>query len=129
VAKAPRTVIDVRCTLKKMGQELAATHPGTPLWHLPLEAFIQWLRWRRQQGWRNNSLAKCLSHARGLLDYAWRMGQAERNVLDGFDLADDGRRRQWQPPTRVHWHWFPARLNARCFVASSNGGGDVPGSP
>ena len=29
---------------------------------------------------------------RGLLDYAWRAGRADRNVLDGFSLADDHRR-------------------------------------
>jgi integrase/recombinase XerD len=92
--KAPRTVVDVRCTLKQMGQALAATHPGTPLWQLPLEAYIHWLNRQRQKGRRASSLAKSLSHVRGLLDYAWRMGQADRNVLDGFDLADDGRRQR-----------------------------------
>ena len=35
------------------------------------------------------SLAKQLSHLRGLLEYAWRSGRSERNVLDGFNLQDD----------------------------------------
>ena len=90
--KAPRTVIDVRCTLKRLGEDLDSDFVGTPLWQLPLEAFIQWLGSQRAKGRRATALAKCLSHARGLLDYAWRIGRAERNVLDGFDLADDGRR-------------------------------------
>jgi site-specific recombinase XerD len=90
--KAPRTIIDVRCTLKRLGEDLAGDFPGTPLWQLPLEAFIQWLGRQRAKGRRPAALAKCLSHARGLLDYAWRIGHAQRNVLDGFDLADDGRR-------------------------------------
>jgi integrase/recombinase XerD len=93
--KAPRTIIDVRCTLKQMTKGLSATHPGTPLWQLPLEAYIKWLNHQRQKGRRTGALAKSLSHARGLLEYAWRIGHADRNVLDGFDLADDGRR---QPP-------------------------------
>jgi len=37
-------------------------------------------------------LAKYLSHVRGLLDYAWRSGRAERNVLDGFSLQHTIRR-------------------------------------
>ena len=90
--KAPRTVIDVRCTLKRLGEDLDGKYADTPLWQLPLEAFIQWLGTQRAKGRRAGALAKCLSHARGLLDYAWRIGRAERNVLDGFDLADDGRR-------------------------------------
>jgi integrase/recombinase XerD len=32
-----------------------------------------------------------LSHLRGLLDYAWRSGRADRNVLDGFSMQDSQR--------------------------------------
>jgi integrase/recombinase XerD len=35
-----------------------------------------------------------LSHVRGFLEYAWRAGRADRNVLDGFALADDHARRE-----------------------------------
>ena len=35
-------------------------------------------------------MAKELSHVRGLLDYAWRSGRSDRNVLDGFHLQDRG---------------------------------------
>lgn len=90
--KAPRTVIDVRCTLKRLSEELDEAYKGQALWELPLEAYIRWLGRQRAKGRQSSSLAKSLSHTRGLLDYAWRIGRAERNVLDGFDLADDGRR-------------------------------------
>ena len=39
-------------------------------------------------------LNKNLSHLRGFLDYAWRSGRADRNVLDHFQIKDDGQRRE-----------------------------------
>ncbi len=82
--KKPRTIIDVRCTLRRAISRLPT---GVPLWHLRLEEFLHWLEEERQQGGATETtLAKYLSHARGLLDYAWRSGRSERNVLDGFTL-------------------------------------------
>ena len=50
------------------------------------------------------SLAKYLSHVRGLLEYAWRSGRAERNVLDGFSFRTPRRARRhgrsrWRKPS------------------------------
>jgi site-specific recombinase XerD len=81
--KKPRTVIDVRCTLRRAVSRL---QPGAALWHLRLEDFLHWLEQERQDGCTETSLAKYLSHLRGLLDYAWRSGRSNRNVLDGFTL-------------------------------------------
>lgn len=81
--KAPRTVIDVRCTLRRAA---AAVRPGMDLWRVELQDFLHWLEAERRQGRSDNTLAKDLSHVRGLLEYAWRSGRAERNVLDGFSL-------------------------------------------
>jgi site-specific recombinase XerD len=88
----PRTVVDMRCTLKKIASDLSQRHPGTSLWKLPLEAYLHWLNEMREQGRSERVLAKDLSHLRGLLDYAWRSGRADRNVLDGFSLQDSQRR-------------------------------------
>jgi site-specific recombinase XerD len=82
--KAPRTIIDVRCTLRRA---LAGVRPGSPLWHVALEDYLHWLERERQNGSTESTLAKYLSHVRGLLEYAWRSGRTERNVLDGFSLA------------------------------------------
>jgi len=90
--KAPRTIVDVRCTLRRLVGDLAADHPDQSLWQLPLEAYIHWLGQQRQKQASGRSLAKCLSHARGLLNYVWRIGRSDRNVLDGFDLQDEARR-------------------------------------
>lgn len=87
-----RTLIDVRCTLKKVGGYLEQQRPGVPMWKLELDDYLQWLRWAREQGQAETALAKELSHVRGLLDYAWRSGRADRNVLDGFSLQDRLRR-------------------------------------
>lgn len=86
---APRTVIDVRCTLKHVSASMAVLRPETPLWKASLQDFLQWLEGERSRGRSAASIAKDLSHVRGLLDYAWRSGRADRNVLDGFQLMDD----------------------------------------
>lgn len=84
--KVPRTVIDVRCTLRRAVTGLDTIHPGVALWRLDLEDFLRWLEMEREQGRSNTCLAKYLSHLRGFLEYAWRSGRRERNVLDGFSL-------------------------------------------
>jgi integrase/recombinase XerD len=84
--KTPRTIVDVRCTLRRAIAGLDQVRPGVDLWRLSLEDFLHWLEEERQLGRTDSSLAKYLSHIRGLLEYAWRSGRAERNVLDGFSL-------------------------------------------
>ncbi len=90
--KALRTVVDVRCTLRRVMTAIARRRPGVDLWHLSLEDYLHWLEDERQQGRSAAGLAKCLSHVRGFLDYAWRSGRTERNVLDGFSLQHTLRR-------------------------------------
>lgn len=87
--KTPRTIIDVRCTLRRVIVGLSAE---VPLWHLKLEDYLHWLEDERQKGSTESTLAKYLSHVRGLLEYAWRSGRCERNVLDGFNLQHNIRR-------------------------------------
>ena len=86
--RQPRTVIDVRCTLKRVTAAMQQFQPETPLWEIPLEVYLRWLEQERRAGRRESCLAKYVSHVRGLLDYAWRSGRAQRNVLDGFSLQD-----------------------------------------
>lgn len=90
--KTPRTIIDVRCTLRRVIAGTARRRPGVELWRLALEDYLHWLEDERRQGRTEAGLAKCLSHVRGLLEYAWRSGRAERNVLDGFSLQHTLRR-------------------------------------
>lgn len=90
----PRTVTDVRCTLKKLTATLGKRLPGVPLWKLRLEDFLYWLGQAREAGQSERVLAKELSHVRGLLDYAWRSGRADRNALDGFSLQDSEKRKE-----------------------------------
>lgn len=86
--KAPGTVRDVRCSLRRISREMEQIRPNVALWHLKLEDYLHWLEQERQLGTSAQSLAKFLSHVRGLLDYAWRSGRSNRNVLDGFTLSD-----------------------------------------
>lgn len=90
--KVPRTVVDVRCTLRRISAAIRYRRPGVDLWRLDLEDYLHWLEHERQRGRSAAALAKCLSHVRGFLDYAWRSGRAERNVLDGFSLQHTLRR-------------------------------------
>jgi len=87
--KTRRTIIDVRCTLRRA---IAGLRSGVPLWHMELEDYLHWLEAERQKGCTESTLAKYLSHVRGLLEYAWRSGRTERNVLDGFSLQHTIRR-------------------------------------
>ena len=69
------------------------------LWQLKLEDYLHWLEAeRRQSGRPRASMAKYLSHLRGLLEYAWRSGRGERNVLDGFSLQHTLRRTRSEVP-------------------------------
>lgn len=91
--KAPRTVVDVRCTLKHAVQAFDERRPGVPLWKLAFEDYLGWIESEREAGRSIACLAKYLSHVRGLLEYTWRSGRTERNVLDGFQLQDAPSRR------------------------------------
>jgi integrase/recombinase XerD len=91
--RAHLTVRDMRCTLKKISRQMALDHPGVALWKLSLQDYIHWINSERALGRSSSNLCKYLSHLRGLLDYAWRSGKSDRNVLDGFALQDDLRDR------------------------------------
>jgi integrase/recombinase XerD len=88
--KAPETVRDIRCTLRRVGQAMARIAPDRPLWKLELVDYLRWLEGERALGRGGKSLNKNLSHLRGFLEYAWRSGRADRNVLDGFRIQDGG---------------------------------------
>jgi integrase/recombinase XerD len=90
---APRTIVDVRCTLRGVCGVLAAIRPDKSLWQLPLTDFLRWIEQERQHGRSTSNISKQLSHVRGLLNYAWRSGRSDRNVLDGFHLQDDRKSR------------------------------------
>jgi site-specific recombinase XerD len=92
--KTPRTISDVRCTLRRAIAGLELIRPDVELWHLDLADYLHWLEAERRQARADSCLAKYLSHLRGLLDYAWRAGRSERNVLDGFSLRHTIRRRE-----------------------------------
>lgn len=85
---APRTIVDTRCTMTKISEYMEGHRPGKPLWRLTLEDYLCWLNFQREHGRKEGLLAKQLSHVRGLLDYSWRSGRTDRNVLDGFSLQD-----------------------------------------
>jgi site-specific recombinase XerD len=90
--KTRRTVADVRCSLRRVADAVSRRRPGVPLWKLSLEDYLRWMEQAREAGASDGTLAKTLSHLRGLLDYAWRTGRADRNVLDGFQVQDSTRR-------------------------------------
>jgi integrase/recombinase XerD len=87
----PRSIVDIRCTLRRAVVMLEEIRPGVLLWKLTLEDYLQWLNRKREDGYSTQSLNKDLSHLRGLLDYTWRSGRCDRNVLDGLTLEDVSR--------------------------------------
>ena len=89
---AHRSVVDIRCTLKRAVKGLEEMRPGVPLWKLTLEDYLGWVNRTREAGYTAQSMNKDICHLRGLLDYAWRSGRTDRNVLDGFTLQDSLRK-------------------------------------
>ena len=83
-----RTVTDIRCTLNNVLSYMDRTHAGRSLWDLDLDAYVGWIGHERDGGKKGKSISKQLSHIRGLLDYAWRSGRTDRNVLEGYYLQD-----------------------------------------
>lgn len=96
--KAHRTVTDVRCTLRRVCSVMERLVPDQPLWKVKLTDYLRWIEEERQQGRSTGNISKQISHMRGFLNYAWRSGRCDRNVLDGFQLQDN-RRRQEEPPS------------------------------
>ncbi len=92
----PRSLVDLRCTLRRAVLMLEQIRPGVRLWHLTLEDYLQWLHRKREAGYSAPSINKELSHLRGLLDYTWRSGRSDRNVLEGLTLEDGPRARMPQ---------------------------------
>ena len=84
----PRSIVDIRCTLRRAVLIMEQIRPGVLLWKLTLEDYLQWLNQKREAGYSTPSINKELSHLRGLLDYTWRSGRSDRNVLDGLTLED-----------------------------------------
>lgn len=92
--KAAGTLRDVRCTFNRARPLLESIRPGVPMWKHPFEDYLLWLERLREAGRTASCLNKYLSHMRGLLEYAWRSGRTDRNVLDGFSLNDSLDRRE-----------------------------------
>lgn len=113
--KSPRTVSDVRCTLKRAVEGLARLRPGTALWELELADYLRWIETERAAGRSASCLAKYVSHVRGLLDYSWRSGRSDRNVLDGLSMHDAVRR----TPPRVLTVAEARRLLEACPEATA----------
>jgi site-specific recombinase XerD len=86
--KTPRTVSDMRCTLRRVGESMARLCPEKTLCKITLNDFLRWLEELREDHCASSCLAKFVSHVRGFLEYAWRSGRTDRNVLDGFRLQD-----------------------------------------
>ena len=79
---------DFRCAFRRLSEFMNEHRPDTPLWKCSLQDYMAWLNQSREEGYSETGLAKELSHVRGFLEYSYRSGRCERNVLDGFSLND-----------------------------------------
>jgi integrase/recombinase XerD len=82
--RAGGTIKDIRCTLGRVMREMNRLVPGKPLWELRLTDFLRFLEQQRGRGYSSVGLCKNVSHLRGFLNYAWRVGRSDRNVLADF---------------------------------------------
>lgn len=88
----PATVRDIRCSLGRVQRQLQQIRPDAALWQLTLEDYLRYVALERQGQARASCINKYLTHVRGLLEYAWRSGRCDRNVLSGFFLKDAEKR-------------------------------------
>mgnify|MGYP001818810954 CR=1 FL=1 len=89
---APGTLRDIRCSLRRVIKQMQHVRPDTPLWKLSLEDFTRYVELEREMKASPRCINKYITHVRGLLEYAWRSGRCDRNVLDGFHLQDGEKR-------------------------------------
>jgi len=89
---APGTIRDIRCSLARVVRTMQRLRRDVPLWQLSLHDYLQYVEEERRTLASPTCISKYLTHARGLLEYAWRSGRADRNVLEGFSLQDGERR-------------------------------------
>jgi site-specific recombinase XerD len=83
------TIVNQRSTLGRVAAEMEKRRPGVALWKLGLEDYMRLVSTMREEGYSAGSINRDLSFLRGLLEYAWRSGHAERNVLDGFTVPNE----------------------------------------
>ncbi len=89
---APGTLRDIRCSLRRVIKQVQHVRPDTPLWKLSLEDYTRYVELEREVDASPRCINKYITHVRGLLEYAWRSGRCDRNVLDGFHLQDAEKR-------------------------------------
>lgn len=85
----PRTIIDMRCSYKKVAEFCLAQNPQKEIWQLSLSEYTKWINHLRDQKQTTKSINKMLSHLRGLIDYAWQLERVDRNVLSGFFIKEE----------------------------------------
>lgn len=88
----PGTIRDIRCSLSRVVRTMHRLRPDVPLWQLSLHDYVRYVEEERRTQASPTCISKYLTHARGLLEYTWRSGRADRNVLEGFSLQDDEQR-------------------------------------
>jgi integrase/recombinase XerD len=89
---APGTLRDIRCSLRRVIKQAQQLRPDTALWKLSLEDYTRYAELERKMRASPRCINKYITHVRGLLEYAWRSGRCDRNVLDGFHLQDGEKR-------------------------------------
>ena len=112
---APGTIRDIRCSLVRVVRTMQRLRPDLPLWQLSLQDYVRYVEEERRVQASPTCIGKYLTHARGLLEYAWRSGRADRNVLEGFTLQDDEKR----TPPRSLTLQEAQRLVAACARATA----------
>ncbi len=86
--RSKATVKDIRCTLRRVSEEMERLRPGKRLWALKLIDYIRFLGDQQNRGYSQAGLCKNVSHLRGFLNYAWRTGRCDRNVMADYYPED-----------------------------------------
>ena len=86
------SIKDIRCSLRRVMRLVQQVRPDVPLWKLSFQDYLCYVELEREAEASPSTINKNITHTRGLLEYAWRSGRTDRNVLKGFLLKDGEKR-------------------------------------
>lgn len=80
------TVKDVNCSINKLRTFVSKKDLDPYFWNLELDEFSLFFKWVQEEGLSKRSAHKFVTHLRGFLNYSWRVGKVNKNVLDGYSI-------------------------------------------
>ena len=86
------SVKDVRCTFNRLKEFVELKGYSPYFWNLEIEEFASFFKFCLEEGKSPKSVQKFVTHLRSFLNYSWRVGKVNRNVLEGYSIKSASKR-------------------------------------